>query len=93
MSKLQEAFKDAVEEYTGATIKEISLWEDGGAKGTYALRAVVTTEHGRKKERTLDFLAVTGALGKFVTDAGAHELALTLEECEFKTWPPESRSR
>lgn len=74
------ALKSGIEYYSGKHAKEIFVVEDPKVEGTYAIRCELS---GIK----VDFLIIS-----FNRSMTKEEIAENLEECEFESFPPESKS-
>jgi hypothetical protein len=72
----------AVAEYIGGSVLELDVVPDPGVKGVYAIQALVKPNDGNAFQ--VQFL-LSGVSLKTV-------VAGDLEEVEFTSWPPTSRS-
>lgn len=82
MAKLETVITAGIKEYTGEKVASVFLEADKGVENTYGIR--VKMEAGN----TIDFLLVGGQTK--LARCTATQIADMLEECSFRTWPPES---
>lgn len=76
--KLTDAIKAGIQEYTDRKVVSLKFHED--SVGAIAIRAEL------EEDRSLDFLIASFDVEKC---KDATSTANHLEECEFKTWPPQ----
>lgn len=77
---IRQAFKKAIESYTGDTVTSLKIIEDPQVPGTYAIRS-------KFKKENQDWLVV-----HYNPQWTQKQLENNLEECEYETWPPVSSS-
>lgn len=82
MAKLETVITAGIKEYTGELVEAVFLHPDHAVENTFAIRAKM------KPGNTVDFLLVGGQTK--LARCTATQIADLLEECSFRTWPPES---
>jgi len=76
---LSKRFKDAIELYTGKSVKKIEYIEDPKVENTYAIRS--ESKKGKKEE---------WLLVHYKSSWTVDDISDNLEEAEFTKWPPAS---
>jgi hypothetical protein len=84
MTKISDKMKAGIEAYTERKATSVKVHADPMVEDTWAARAVM--EQGD----TIDFFVVGRDLPNGWAKATGEEVAELIEECQFKTWPPQA---